>query len=135
MMTMEAIVKRKRKKRRGKGFSREELKEVGLSCTESLKLEIPIDARRSTKHKENVKALKAYISQRKIELPIKEKRVELTEVKGIGPKTAGKLVEAGIKNAYELAASNPEKVAEALGSSKDRAINLIEGARATMNEE
>ena len=132
---MQAIVNRNHKKRRGRGFSREELKEVGLSCTESLKLEIPIDTRRSTKHEENVKALKAYVSHRKIEPPIKKKIVELTEVKGIGPKMAGKLVEVGIKNAYELATSNPEKVAEALGSSKDRAINLIEGARTTLNEE
>ena len=59
----------------------------------------------------------------------KAKIFELTEVKGVGPKTAGKLVEAGIKNANDLASSDPERVAEAVGSSVEKASGMIEDAR------
>jgi len=43
----------------GKGFSREELKEVGLSLKQAIKLKIPVDKRRKTKYEENVKILKS----------------------------------------------------------------------------
>ncbi len=63
-MTIKAIVYRKRgKKRFGKGFSRGELKAVGLSFKEALTLKIPIDMRRRTSHEENIKALKNYLAQ------------------------------------------------------------------------
>jgi hypothetical protein len=39
------------------------LKEVGLSLKQALKLGIQIDPRRSTKHGENVKTLKTYLSK------------------------------------------------------------------------
>jgi large subunit ribosomal protein L13e len=58
-----AIVKRKRRIRPGRGFSRAELKEVNLSVKEALKLGIPVDVRRSTKHDENVEILRSYIAK------------------------------------------------------------------------
>ena len=58
-MKVKPIVHRKGcKKRKGKGFSREELREVGLSFKDALKLGISIDKRRKTKHPENVEILK-----------------------------------------------------------------------------
>jgi len=60
-MNVEAVVKRKRKTRTGRGFSREELKQVGLSFKQALKLRIPIDVRRRSSHKRNVEALKMYL--------------------------------------------------------------------------
>ncbi|MFQ6068831.1 MAG: ribosomal protein L13e [Candidatus Bathyarchaeia archaeon] len=56
---VQVIVKRKRKSRKGRGFSRDELMEVGLSFKEALKRGIPIDTRRRTKHKENIEILKS----------------------------------------------------------------------------
>ena len=132
-MSIQAVVRRKRKARKGKGFSREELREVGLSFGEALRLGIPIDTRRSTKHDQNVESLNAYLSRdlrREVEVAAPEVAVGLTEVKGIGPKTAGRLKEAGIGTANELAASTPEKVAKAVGSSEEKASRFIEYARA-----
>lgn len=63
-MMLNAIVYRRGKKRAGKGFSREELKAVGLSLKEALALKIPVDPRRRTKHEENIKALKEYLSRK-----------------------------------------------------------------------
>jgi len=60
-MNVEAVVERKRKTRTGRGFSREELKQVGLSFKQALKLRIPIDVRRRSSHKRNVEILKMYL--------------------------------------------------------------------------
>lgn len=63
-MAIKAIVYRKGgKKRFGKGFSREELRAIGLSFKEALALRIPIDKRRKTSHKENIEILKNYLAQ------------------------------------------------------------------------
>jgi len=137
MMSIKSVVKRKRKAREGKGFSQKELKEVGLSLREALKLGIPIDTRRSTKHEENVIRLKAYVGALRLEPSVSEKKVktiELTKVKGIGPKTARKLKEAGIENANELATSSPQRVADTLGSSEVRATCFVEDARSLLKE-
>jgi len=131
-MTIQAVVKRKRKARKGKGFSREELREVGLSLGEALKQKIPIDTRRSTKHEENVEMLKTALEPI---ASVKEVRIlELTEVEGIGLKTAKKLKEAGIENVNALATSSPQRVAEVLGSSETRAARFIEDARSLLKE-
>ena len=136
-MNIEAIVKRKRKTRKGKGFSREELREVDLSFSGALRRGIPIDTRRSTKHEENVKKLKAYSKALRPKPPLSEKEAEIVEpaeVKGVGSRTAEKLKEAGIENANQLAASSPRTVVEALGSSERRATRLVEDARSLLNE-
>ena len=136
-MSIEAIVKKKRKTRKGKGFSREELREVALSFSGALRRGIPIDTRRSTKHGENVERLKAYSKALRPKQPLSKKKtkiVELAKVKGIGSRTAEKLKEADIGNANELAASSPQMVAEAIGSSEKRAANLIDEAQSLLKE-
>ena len=55
---IDAIVKRKGKTRIGKGFSRAELREAGFSVRKARSWGIPVDVRRSSKHKENVQILK-----------------------------------------------------------------------------
>jgi len=57
-MSIQAVVWRKTKERKARGFSRAELKEVDLSLKDALKLGIPIDKRRRTKHEENVETLR-----------------------------------------------------------------------------
>ena len=61
-MEIQPIVHRKGcKKRKGRGFSRNELKEVGLSLGIALKMGIPVDKMRRTKHVENVEALRHWL--------------------------------------------------------------------------
>jgi len=64
-MKLQAIVKRKRRIRAGRGFSRGELREVNLSVKEALKLGIPVDVRRSTRHDENVDILRSFLKEAK----------------------------------------------------------------------
>ncbi len=134
-MSIYAVVKRKNRESKGKGFSRSELKELYLSTTEALKLSVPIDTRRSTKHEKNVQTLRDYIESLKQESSLPKETVKtakLTEVKGIGPKTMAKLVKAGITTANELAVTDVERVAEVIGSSKDRASILIDNANSLL---
>jgi len=62
-MSLQPLVKRKSTKRIGKGFSKGELRQSGLSFRDALKRGIPIDMRRRSKHDQNVKALTEYIKQ------------------------------------------------------------------------
>ncbi|MCK4933151.1 ribosomal protein L13e [Candidatus Bathyarchaeota archaeon] len=52
------VLKKKMRSRRGRGFSRKELKKVGISQKQALQLRLPIDLRRRSVHEENVKLLK-----------------------------------------------------------------------------
>lgn len=66
MMTVKPkVFKKGGKQRYGKGFSGEELKTVGLSFKEALKLGIPIDSKRRTSHEENVDAIKSFLKNTK----------------------------------------------------------------------
>jgi len=54
-----------KRQREGKGFSRAELEEAGISTGDTMRLGIPMDKRRSTKHEENVERLKTYAEEAK----------------------------------------------------------------------
>ena len=53
---------------------------------------------------------------------------DLTAVKGIGPKTSAKLIEAGIGDLAALAAADPSVVADAADTSEAMASRWIESA-------
>ena len=55
------VLKKRGETRKGKGFSRGELREAGLDSKQALKLGILIDLRRKTKREENVKILKHHL--------------------------------------------------------------------------
>ena len=84
-MGIQSIVKRSTRMRNGKGFSKAELKDTGLSFNEALKQGIQIDPRRSTKHKENVKTLKTYAKKMKPKpkAPAKEEKVKTAKPKEV----------------------------------------------------
>ncbi|MCW4009933.1 MAG: ribosomal protein L13e [Candidatus Bathyarchaeota archaeon] len=49
------------KKRPGRGFSPDEIKEAGLDAGSARKLSIPIDRKRKSSHEANVECLKAHM--------------------------------------------------------------------------
>ncbi len=59
------IVYRKNRTRKAKGFSRAELKEANIDAKSAIKLGLPVDPRRRSKHEENVKVLKQYFEDLK----------------------------------------------------------------------
>ena len=74
MVKAESVVfKKNGKPRKGKGFSREELKKAGLGFKEALKLGVPIDIRRRTIHEENVKDVKSFLKTKKTKVKSKRK--------------------------------------------------------------
>jgi len=72
--TLPTVLKKNGKKRKGKGFSREELKKCGLSFREALRLRVPVDSRRKTAHKENISTLKRILKNKKKKNQHKETR-------------------------------------------------------------
>lgn len=68
------ITKRDGEQRGGKGFSKKELGEAGLTRVEAKKLEIPVDKRRKTVYAVNVETLKNCATKMKAEAKPKLKR-------------------------------------------------------------
>jgi large subunit ribosomal protein L13e len=60
-MQLQPTVQRKDKTRRGRGFSRAELREAGTDFRQALKSCIPVDQRRKTKYENNIEILKQYL--------------------------------------------------------------------------
>src|SRR3990170_1619706 len=109
-MEVFAVVHRLRKSRRGRGFSRGELKEVGLSFNQALKLGIQIDPKRSTKHDENVKTIMTYLVE---EPPTKKPEMALTKAEGMSQRSEQlNAKDTGPKS--KLAEDNSKKTAKKL---------------------
>jgi len=64
MRAQATVAKKFGETRRGRGFSKSELREVGLDFQQALKLRLPIDERRKTKRAENVKTLKQFLRKK-----------------------------------------------------------------------
>lgn len=69
-MTLIARVESRKGPRKGRGFSKEEIKKAGLTVAAAKKLKIVIDSRRKSAHDSNVAELK------KIKLPEKKPKVK-----------------------------------------------------------
>jgi large subunit ribosomal protein L13e len=64
-MKIYAIIKTKNgKTRKGRGFSREELKKVGINYKTALRLGISVDLRRKTLHEENISILQQVLAEK-----------------------------------------------------------------------
>jgi len=85
-MKIQSVVRKEKSSiRKGKGFSRGELKEAKIDFKQALKLAIPIDLRRKTKHPENVKIIKEHM--RKLgSKPKKRKKEVILEKRRKHPK-------------------------------------------------
>jgi len=79
-MQLQPTVQRKDKTRRGRGFSRAELREGGADFRQALKSRIPVDLRRKTKYESNIKILKRYLqslgSKKKKSKSLGKKKIE-----------------------------------------------------------
>jgi len=141
---IQAIVRRKRKVRKGKGFSRGELKAVNLSVKEARKLGIPVDERRSTTHDENVKTLKKFLAEiQRVKVETEKARTaspaerktlkttisELIQVEGIGEKRAQQLASIGIDSVEKLAKADQKELSEKLKISEKTATRWISNAK------
>ncbi len=60
-MQLQPTVLKKGKTRRGRGFSRAELREAGTDFRQALKSGIPVDPRRKTKYESNIEILQQYL--------------------------------------------------------------------------
>ena len=130
-MDLDAVVKRGRKSSKGRGFSRKELKEVGLSLKQALALGIPIDPKRSTQHRENVETLKTHLAA---EATTTAAALGLIEIKGIGQKKSEQLNAAGFDSITKLAESEPKQIMDAVGASEKTAARWIEDAKRILSE-
>lgn len=129
-------IARNMKARKAKGFSKKELKEAGLNLQDALKLGLPIDSRRSSKHEENVQILETCIKETKPESSKKGERVKTTknrieDIEGIGPTYAKKLVDIGIETTNDLleAGSTPkgrEELATKTGISEKLILEWVD---------
>jgi len=63
------IISQTGKRRPGKGFSPDEIKEAGLDAGSARKLGIPVDRKRKTSREENIEALKACSEKAQIAKP------------------------------------------------------------------
>jgi len=153
-MKIQAIVKRKGRIRAGRGFSREELGEVKLSIKEALKLGIPVDVRRSTRHDKNIEILKSFLTKslqaKKPPRPaetvsgIKAKKknetkedktiLNLTQVPGIGEKRAQQLKNVGIDSIEKLAKADPEEISKRLRVTEKLASKWIADAKQILSQ-
>jgi len=75
------VLKKKDKTRKGKGFSRSELREAEIDSKQALKLGIPIDLRRKTKSKENIKILKQHLQRLSSKKKTKSRAVKYLDKK------------------------------------------------------
>lgn len=119
-MDVDANIRTPRRWRRGRGFSRDELRAVGLSVRHALDRGLPVDTKRSTRHDANVATLTAWL---------RADAAPLTDVKGIGPKRAGQLTAIGVATVAALAGSDAARLGEQLGVSTQRAARWIANAR------
>jgi hypothetical protein len=111
-----------RDKRKGKGFSRGELAEAGMTLHDAKIHNIPVDRRRRTSHSWNIQALTALL-----------KVIPLTDIKGIGKVTAAKLEAAGITTAQILATSTLEELV-ARGFSETSILRWQQNAKKLLEE-
>jgi hypothetical protein len=70
-----------KRQRRGKGFSREELKKAGLTPQQALAHGVIVDYKRKTGHEENVEALKTLLASETATTRPKPKRKAAAPVK------------------------------------------------------
>ncbi len=128
------------KPRRGRGFSREETSQAGLTIDDARKMGLIIDLRRKTVYPENIEALKQYTKdlQEIVAALAKEEVVvaskaddavaELSSLRAVKVSEAPLLAKAGIKSFSDLAYCDIPKVAKKTGIDEERITVMVKAA-------
>ena len=128
------------KPRRGRGFSREETSQSGLTIDDARKMGLIVDLRRKSVYPENIEALKQYMKDLEeiIAALAKEDKVvvskpdgaiaELSALRAVKVSEAPLLVDAGIKSISDLAYCDIPKVAKKTGIDEDRITAMVKAA-------
>ena len=126
--------------KRGRGFSKEETTQAGLTIEEARRMGLIVDLRRKTVHPENIDALKQYMkdlenlvaSLAEEAVPAREKVAAPKE--DLGSLRAGQktdmplLTKAGIRTFEDLAYCDITKVAKKTGIDEDRITAMVKAA-------
>ncbi len=128
------------KPRRGRGFSREETSQAGLTIDNARKMGLIVDLRRKTVYPENIKALKQYTKDLEeiIAALAKEEVVvvastddavaELSSLRAVKVSEAPLLAKAGIKSFSDLAYCDIPKIAKKTGIDEERVTAMVKAA-------
>ncbi len=128
------------KPRRGRGFSREETSQAGLTIDNARKMGLIVDLRRKTVYPENIKALKQYTKDLEeiIAALAKEEVVvaastddavaELSSLRAVKVSEAPLLAKAGIKSFSDLAYCDIPKIAKKTGIDEERITAMVKAA-------
>ncbi|TFG32650.1 hypothetical protein EU528_02890 [Candidatus Thorarchaeota archaeon] len=126
--------------RRGRGFSREETSQAGLTIDNARKMGLIVDLRRKTTYPENVEALKQYMKDlEEIIAALAEEEgvaatslddaaAEIASLKAVKASEAPLLIDAGIKSISDLAYCDISKVAKKTGIDEDRITAMVKAA-------
>jgi len=127
-LTIHSIVAKKDGKTRiGKGFSKNELKEAGVDFKQALRMAIPVDLRRKTRHEENVTILRQRLGVQtpKVSKPPEPSKEPVKPVKAkvSRPRTIKVTKPTKQKKTAEAKPSKREKVVEAKEAPKAREVS------------
>jgi large subunit ribosomal protein L13e len=113
------VARKDGKMRFGKGFSKSELKEAGVDFKQALRLTIPVDLRRRTRHEENVNSLRQQLGlqvpeisklPKPVKKPSKPVKAKVAEPKPAKPSKPTKTTKQ--KKATEISKPSKRKKAE-----------------------
>ncbi len=125
--------------RKGRGFSRTEIEQAGLTIPEARRMGLSIDIRRKTTHSENVEALKVYTKDlEKLAKAVKVEKApsvdeeaaltELSSLRAVKKAEAELLVKVGILTLSDLAYCDIPKVAKRTGIDEERITAMVKAA-------
>jgi large subunit ribosomal protein L13e len=131
--------------RRGRGFSKDEVTQAGLTIDDARKMGLIVDLRRSTAYPENIEGLKQYMKDlEKLIASLAEEEgvttkapkavsssdaiAELSSLRAVKTEEAKLLVSAGITSISDLAYCEIDKVAKKTGIDEDRIMTMVKAA-------
>lgn len=129
--------------KRGRGFSREETFQAGLTIVDARKMGLIVDLRRKSVYPENVEGLKQYMKDlEEIIAAISAEEgitagsvgsagdaiAEISSLRAVKASEAPLLVDAGIKSISDLAYCDISKVAKKTGIDEDRITAMVKAA-------
>lgn len=131
--------------RRGRGFSKEETLQAGLTLEDARRMGLMVDLRRRTAYPENIKGLKQYMkdleeliaklaeeeviaAKAPIAVSSSDAIAELSSLRSVKPEEAELLASAGITSISDLAYCEIDKISKKTGIDEDRIMAMVKAA-------